>query len=189
MPLAARANHGPATVSTKVSDTSLRHTNDDHSGCSTAWIRPTTSHFAITAMPPATAPATSSTTPPTRAAHTKPNAPASACSANSTATPIANVTITGTSRHVSTTPRMILSRGDGWNVRSASAAVGLRRNRIGGLPSHDEPAFALCGAADSTATSPSSGTLPPGLGDAGIAQERALADVAVATWIQPPPSS
>ena len=50
VPLAARANHGAATVSTKVSATSLRQTNDDHSGCSPAGIRPTTSHFAATAM-------------------------------------------------------------------------------------------------------------------------------------------
>ncbi len=57
---------------------------------------------------------------------------------------------------------MTFRRVGGWNVRSASAAVGLRRNRIGGLPSHDDPAFALCGAADSTATSPSSGTFRPG---------------------------
>jgi len=32
VPLAARANHGAATVSTNVSDSSLRHTKDDHSG-------------------------------------------------------------------------------------------------------------------------------------------------------------
>ena len=68
VPLAALANHGAATVSTNVSDTSLRHTNDDHSGCSTARMRPTHSHFATTAMPPATAPVTSSTAPPANAA-------------------------------------------------------------------------------------------------------------------------
>src|SRR5882757_229353 len=69
VPLAALANHGAATVSTNVSDTSLRHTNDDHRGCSTARMRPTHSHFATTAMPPATAPVTSSTTPPANAVH------------------------------------------------------------------------------------------------------------------------
>ena len=68
VPLAARANHGAATVSTKVSDTSLRQTKDDHSVCSLTRMRPTTSHFAITAEAPATAPAISSTTPPPSAA-------------------------------------------------------------------------------------------------------------------------
>ena len=69
VPLAARANQGAATVSTKVSDTSLRHTNDDHNGCSMARIRPTISHFAITAVAPATAPAINNTTPPANAVH------------------------------------------------------------------------------------------------------------------------
>jgi hypothetical protein len=72
------------------------------------------------------------------------------------------VTTSGTTRQVSTSERRIFSRTDGWNVRNVSAAVGLRRNRTGGLPSHDDPALALCGVADSTATSPSSGTLRPG---------------------------
>ena len=36
MPAAALANHGAATISTKVSTTSLRHTNELHSGCSPA---------------------------------------------------------------------------------------------------------------------------------------------------------
>ena len=73
-----------------------------------------------------------------------------------------NVTITGTIRRVSTVDRMIFSCSDGWKVRSLSDSVGWRRNRIGGLPSHDDPALALCGVADSTATSPSSGTRRPG---------------------------
>ncbi len=46
VPVACSANHGRATVSTKVSCTSLRHTNDDQSGCSRASIRPTNTHFA-----------------------------------------------------------------------------------------------------------------------------------------------
>ena len=47
-PTAARANHGAATISTNVSTTSLRHTKALHNGCSTARIRPTSSHFAAT---------------------------------------------------------------------------------------------------------------------------------------------
>ena len=35
VPVAARANHGAATVSTKASATSFRQTNELHSGCST----------------------------------------------------------------------------------------------------------------------------------------------------------
>jgi hypothetical protein len=72
VPLAARANHGAATVSTNVSATSLRHTNEDHSGNSPALIRPTTSHFAATVIPPAIAPAASNTSPPQSAAHQMP---------------------------------------------------------------------------------------------------------------------
>ena len=71
---------------------------------------------------------------------------------------------------------MIFRRTGGWKVRSASAAVGLRRNRIGGLPSHDDPAFALCGAALQHRHQPVVGHPPPRLGNAGVAQERALAD-------------
>ena len=73
-----------------------------------------------------------------------------------------NVTTTGTNRKVSTVARNALRRADGWKVRSTSAAVGLRRSRTGGLPSHDEPALALYGVADRTATNASSGTRRPG---------------------------
>ena len=38
MPAAARANHGAATISVKVSDTSVRQTKLDQSGCSPARI-------------------------------------------------------------------------------------------------------------------------------------------------------
>ncbi len=103
--------------------------------------------------------------------------------------PIPNVTISGMSRQVSTMARRTFSRSDGWNVRSTSAAVGLRRNRTGGLPSHDDPALALCGAADSTATSPSSGTLRPGCVIPELPRNARLPIVAFATCIQPPPSS
>ena len=46
VPAAALANHGAATISTNVSTTSLRQTNELHSGCSPARIRPTTTHLA-----------------------------------------------------------------------------------------------------------------------------------------------
>ena len=110
VPLAARANHGAATVSTKVSDTSFRQMNDDHSACSPTLILPTTSHFATTAQTPATAPATSSTTPPPSAARPYPPRRTSICRPASVAAPMANVTITGSSRQVSTAARMSFRR-------------------------------------------------------------------------------
>jgi len=113
VPLAALANQGPATVSTKVSETSLRHTNDDHSGNSPARIRPTRSHFAATAAPAATPPAASSTSPPHSAALQMPKIRASACSMPSTASPIAAVTITGSTRNASTTDRIAFNRHGG----------------------------------------------------------------------------
>ena len=93
------------------------------------------------------------------------------------------------SRQVSTNERRTFSRRDGWKVRSTSAAVGWRRNRTGGLPNQDDPAFALCGVADSTATSPSSGTRRPGWVIPEFPKNARLPTVALATWIQPPPSS
>ncbi len=47
VPAAARANHGAATISTNVSDTSVRQTKLDQSGCSPALMRPTNAHLAI----------------------------------------------------------------------------------------------------------------------------------------------
>ena len=111
------------------------------------------------------------------------------CMDASTATPIANVTTTGTNRQVSTVARITFRRDEGLKVRSASAAVGCRRSRTGGLPSQDDPAFALCGAAESTATSPSSGTRRPGWVMPELPRKARLPIVALATWIQPPPSS
>ena len=141
------------------------------------------------AMAPAAAPAISRTTPPNRAAPLQPHAPAAACRAIRTPTPIANVTIIGITRQVSTVPRASFSEADGWKVRSTSAAVGLRRNRIGGLPSHDDPRLALRGVAESTATRPSSGTRRPGWVIPELPRNARLPMVAGPTWIQPPPSS
>src|SRR3546814_4474405 len=75
VPVAARANHGAATVSTKASATSFRQTNELHSGCSTLAMRPTTIHLAAMVIAPATAPATSRITPLNRAANQNPTAP------------------------------------------------------------------------------------------------------------------
>ena len=74
VPAAARANHGAATISTNVSDTSVRHTKLDHSGCSPARIRPTNAHFAIVETSAATAPAASITMPLRSRATSTPNA-------------------------------------------------------------------------------------------------------------------
>ena len=53
MPFAAPTSHGTASTSTNVSASSLRHTNELHSGCSTARNRPTSSHFIAVATAPA----------------------------------------------------------------------------------------------------------------------------------------
>src|SRR6266571_3195435 len=45
VPPACPTSHGTASTSTKVSASSLRHTNELHSGCSTGANRPTSSHF------------------------------------------------------------------------------------------------------------------------------------------------
>ena len=66
MPAALRANQGAATISVKVSETSVRHTKLDHSGCSPARIGPTMSHLAATDTPAASAPAASMTNPESR---------------------------------------------------------------------------------------------------------------------------
>ena len=63
VPAAAWANHGAATISTNVSDTSVRQTKLDQSGCSPALMRPTKAHFAIVDTSAATAPAASITMP------------------------------------------------------------------------------------------------------------------------------
>ena len=113
-------------------------------------------------MTPDIAPIAKSTSPPHSAADQMPNILASACNVPSIANPIAAVTITGSNRHVSTTARIAFNLSGGWYVVAASASAGRRRNRIGGLPNHDEPRLAFGGVADSTATSPSSGTGRPG---------------------------
>ena len=76
-------------------------------------MRPTRSHFATTAMPPATAPATSSTSAAAKRRPDTTEFDRQRLNAPSTATPIANVTTSGNSRHVSTSARMTFNRRDG----------------------------------------------------------------------------
>jgi hypothetical protein len=58
-------------------------------------------------------------------------------------------TITGSSRHISTTARIAFSRHGGSYVRAASVSAGRLRSRIGGLPSQEEPRLAFGGAGSS----------------------------------------
>src|SRR5437870_1267292 len=122
VPVAARANHGAATISTKVSTTSLRQTNELHSGYSTARVRPTSTHLAALVTAPATAPATNSTMPDSSAATPQLTRLISASYPSRAPTPIATVNIVGTSRQASTSARAALSLAGGAKVRLWSAA-------------------------------------------------------------------
>jgi len=85
--------------------------------------------------------------------------PPAIANTNNTATPICERHTNGMIRQVSTMARSALSSSDGWNVRSASAAVrACGATEPADSPATTKPALALCGVAESTATSPSSGT-------------------------------
>src|SRR6478735_5849092 len=99
VPDAALANHGAATISTKVSITSLRQTNELHSAYWVTRVRPTNSHFATAATPPATAPTASNASPPSSPAATNEISPTISSSVSSKPTPMATVHIVGMSRH------------------------------------------------------------------------------------------
>ena len=105
MPTVALANHGPATISVKVSDTSVRQTKLDHSGCSPARIGPTSTHFTAVVTSAATSPAASITTPETTAVHPTPTPSTRPAKASRTPSPIAQVVSTASSRHASHTAR------------------------------------------------------------------------------------
>ena len=191
MPVAARANHGAATTSTKVSASSLRQTNELHSGCSEGRIRPTRSHFATTVTPAATRPAASSTGPPRSTAHHGPRS-SSAVRAPTTSTTRSTCVQTGTTRHS-------LDRAPGdpqpqrracgcgrrrpRRARGGARAVGCRATRC--------PALAVPrrGAADSTATSACFGTVRPGAAIPELPTNAPLPTRTCSTRSQPPPSS
>jgi len=65
----------------------------------------------------------------------------------------------------------------------------VRRSRTAGEPSHDDPALDLRGAADSTATSPSRGTVCPGAAIPELPTNARLPISTRAMRSQPPPSS
>ncbi len=102
---------------------------------------------------------------------------------------MAQVTKTGTTRSSSHRIRATRSRVGGRNVRESSAAATVRRSRTGGEPSHEDPAFDFVGAADSTATRPSFGTLWPGPAMPELPRNARWPISARATRIHPPPSS
>jgi hypothetical protein len=113
VPLAARANHGAATVSTNVSATSLRHTNDDHSGNS---LGPNPAdHKPFRGDRDGTGNRARRQQHQPAAQRRPPDAEflVSACSAPSTASPIATVTIIGSNRNVSTTARIAFNLSGG----------------------------------------------------------------------------
>src|SRR5690606_27526420 len=138
---------------------------------------------------PGTAPAASSTSPLSSAATAGPRAAVSQASVNSTPRPIAKVTATGTSLHVSTIARATFNPREGAKVRRGSADSVARRSRTGGEPTHDEPASALDGAAESTATRPFLGTRRPGAVIPELPRKARLPTLAGPTRSQPPPSS
>ncbi len=70
-----------------------------------------------------------------------------------------------------------------------SASIWVRRNRTGGLPSQEVPAFALAGVAESTATSEFFGTRRPAAVMPEFPRKARFPIFAGATFIQPPPSS
>jgi hypothetical protein len=99
-------------------------------------------------------------------------------------------TTTAVSRSTSMPPRAHSRRRFGLKVRPSSASpAAVRRSRTGGLPIHDDPLRALCGAADSTATSPFLGTDRPGAAMPELPRNARRPTLARATRIQPPPSS
>ena len=185
-------------VSTNVSETSLRQTNDDHSGCSFASMRPTHSHFAAVATPPATAPAEEQHQP----AHQSPMPPSPVpirsprCAAERDHHEQARepkVTITGTQSASSPQDAghdlASLHRGSEGaqprRPRRRSAQTDRRDCRARTIPPSP-----CCGVALSTATRPSSRHL------AGRARScrscrgtRACRSSPRDPWIQPPPSS
>ena len=109
VPTAARANQGAASISVKVSLTSVRHTKLDHSGFSPARIGPTIAHFARVVIPAAAAPAASITMPESNSVHQGPTADQSHAKTQSTTTPSRQETSTGTKRHSSHRVRAIFS--------------------------------------------------------------------------------
>ena len=150
-----RTNHGTATSSTNMSASSLRQTNELHSGWSTARCRPTSSHFATRRerrgdqagdARTAARPAGPRPAPPSRSVDVEQQRPRRPGRAPTE-------TAAGTSRQTSTSAALHLDRRvDGAKVRLSSPPAALRRSSTGGLPSHDVPALARSGAAESTAT-------------------------------------
>ena len=189
MPAAALANHGAATISTNVSTTSLRQTNELHSGCSPGRIRPTITHLATVVVAAAISPAARMTAPDDAAAAGAPNRAATAASAARTPTAMAAEQASGTNRQSSTVARANRSRRGGLNVRCSSPATTERRRRTGGLPIHELPALDFLGAADMTATSPFLGTARPPAAMPELPRNARRPTLAGATRIHPPPSS
>ncbi len=99
--------------------------------------------------------------PLSTAARPWPPQPARASKMTSDDAAMATVRRIGTTRHSSQNARAALRRRGGWKVRLWSESRARRRRRDGGLPSHELPAFALAGVAESTATSEFLGTRRP----------------------------
>ena len=178
VPAAAFANHGAATSSTKLSTTSLRQTNELHSGYSTARVRPTISHLATVAMPPATAPAARITAPDSSSVSHGPSHDVERLQREQHAERDQH------RAHHRHEPAQLDQRPGDLELERRVERPALvaarppgRRSFTGGEPSHDVPALDFFGAADSTATRPFFGTDAAGRGHPGVAEEGPLADL------------
>ena len=189
VPEAFSANQGRATISTKLSETSLRQINDDQSGCSDASIRPTSIHLTTVVTPAATAPPKSITTPESAIAAPRPSLSHSRLSSASTRRAIQALVMPATMRSSSHSDRAIFSRSGGLKVRESSASAWVRRSRVGGLPSQLDPRLALRGVEESTATRPLRGTVRPGPAMPLLPRKARRPTLAGPICIHPPPSS
>ena len=146
VPVAARANHGAATTSTKVSASSLRQTNELHSGWSDARRRPTSSHLAsvVDARRDGAGRPSAPRPRPAAAAHQPARSASSSSSAPRRRARCRGRRITGTSRQQprrAPGPPAAASAGCRSGCRRRPPAA--RRSLVGGLPSHEVPALAL----------------------------------------------
>ena len=193
VPATARANHGAATTSTNVSASSLRHTNELHSGWAPGRSRPISSHFAATVTSAATSPASGQQR---RRQHQRQQDAAGPVEQRGEhdrdhdGEPGAErdrhdpAGLHQGAGHLEPGGRRVGAAGV-----AASAAV--RRSGAGGLPSHDSPACAVFrrGAAESTATSDALGTRRPGAAMPELPTNARLPIFTRSTRSQPPPSS
>ncbi len=139
---------------------------------------------------PRRAPATSRTTPPASAAHSQPNSTASRLQREQHGD-------ADRERHDQRDqPARLHQRRAAPSAAATGGTCAARRPRSAcgatepvGCPATTSPPWPCAASRDSTATSPSSGTRRPGWVMPELPRNARLPIVALATWIQPPPSS